>query len=772
MKFLNLNTGYSFDALWTGDQEKGYIFWFPKEQSVGLTYTMPIAIVTESNPNEEPEKLTLTIEENDIFSFIESTNIETCIDGYVFNGEPVYSKTITTNPVAVNEVPTNTKYVHIFNVACRAENVNEYICKIVIDKYGYIRVGADFYGEYEPAYINLSNMGVELPLSIQKAVYDSNVHEDLTDNILINRKFKELLSNYWDIVANKGSYKSLLNSLEWFEWGNKLKMHEIYRRNEADNLFFNDKNLVASINEQIETTFNNFVKTTYISLYCDIYNETPNYDSEHNPILENIVFDWALNDIKLKLSLLAKYLGTYFLPIHISLLHATVESKVFTNTIKIIHNGEINRIDQFADFDYVKCNIKETDTFGIVNVQLEKDTNTFYITSDEFYNGPGALIPIELTISNRYQSEFVKQTIIDYIDEFNEHKLYKCNNVFNAKFNNDNDRYEIPMQFILLVKRPKQYELNFTFILSSSKTLSKKVLINVKDIDNLNINLYRVQAKDDKIGFSRDDFYSEGCSKYFFRIQPHTDNVLNQYYTNYLPYLGTSYWDNEDYTGIKLNKTIVLQTLGTTKFNDSTVYTDTIGSALVNDNFLYFCKTNSTNEVTYLTFVSKKFCDETSSNALLKSINNVVFGTDADGDIIIKQAESTEKNNSKAFKVIRNEYGFYPQFHTIKELEGNTIEDYTIKPYEAICAAAEISMGSEVIPFRYGHLITDIEWSFYNHLTNENINLPQSVSSQQPFIADNNKLLSPGYYDITFKYKLGNETKKCNLDSAFRIKAD
>ena len=71
-----------------------------------------------------------------------------------------------------------------------------------------IKVAIDAYGEDESLYINLSNNGLEIPYTIQKAIYESNVHEDNPDIILVNRKSKALLSNYWDILANKGSYKS------------------------------------------------------------------------------------------------------------------------------------------------------------------------------------------------------------------------------------------------------------------------------------------------------------------------------------------------------------------------------------------------------------------------------------------------------------------------------------------------------------------------------------------------------------------------------------
>jgi hypothetical protein len=83
MQFLDLNTGYTFDALWQDGQVNGYTFWFPNEQSIRLTYTMPICIY-----NNDPTPLELEIEENPIFSFITHATEETEHDGFMFK-EPI-----------------------------------------------------------------------------------------------------------------------------------------------------------------------------------------------------------------------------------------------------------------------------------------------------------------------------------------------------------------------------------------------------------------------------------------------------------------------------------------------------------------------------------------------------------------------------------------------------------------------------------------------------------------------------------------------------------
>jgi hypothetical protein len=149
--------------------------------------------------------------------------------------------------------------------------------------------------------------------------------------------------------------------------------------------------------------------------------------------------------------------------------------------------------------------------------------------------------------------------------------------------------------------------------------------------------------------------------------------------------------------------------------------------------------------LTYLIFVSKKFNAKT-PNALIAN----PYGY--------------------SYNIIRNELCFYPQFHYLEKMDGNTIDSYTATQCEAICCAVEINNGNRTIPFRYGRQITGAEWTFYNNLTNDTLYHPGT--SNQPFVANSdNVLLSPGYYDVSFKYSLSDGvTNEYRLDSAFRIK--
>jgi hypothetical protein len=771
IQFIDLENGYSFDGLWTNNQANGYVFWFPNAQSTKLTYVMPICIC-----NDSAESLTLSIEDNDIFSFI-SHNVNESVEcaGFEFD-VPVYSKTIISMPEAVND-----KYLHIVYVSCKSNDAIEAVCRIDIENHGFIKVGADFYSEYEPAYINLSNFGVEIPDAVQKAIYDSNVHEDLKDNILINRKLKELMSNYWDVIANKGSYKSLLNSLDWFEWGDVLRLREIWKYANGNRIFYDDKEICSLLENKYIASLSNFVKTTYFSIYASLYKDTDKYDSEYNPILEDVVFKWGKTDLALKMSLLAEFFEAFFMPIHTSILHAAVEDAVYTNTIKTVLGSTICRTDSFIDTTYVHCNIKDDTVFRMTNVRAQVTNDTIYGMSDfkdndyfgvdefpngevdkskielfaaQYYTGPGIMIPIEFTIPNIFNNDFVKYTRIEFIDERykDNPKIYEFNNIINSVDD------KINWKFNLLIKEDSYYELNFMFVTAAGRTLNKKIKFSVVDPDNIHLQLYKVKSKNDSFGMTYNDWFDTSCMEYFYRIQSYDSTRFNKladgtydtskwYYTQYMPYMGPDNPKYYNYNGVKLSRTIVFDVTN----KNGKIKPELKGDALdyvrrwMSGDYLEFMKKDAEGNLTYLIYISKKF---------------------------FADIPSMIKNRWSSYNIIRNDLGFYPQFHKLEKMEGDDINAYTISQYEAVCCGPEIlsSSKNKSLPFKYGHLISDVEWSFINNTTGEVIEHTMSV--RKPFIVGiNNNSMRDGYYNVSFKYKLYDTVQNMQLDSAFRKKS-
>ena len=817
IKFLDLNTGYTFDGLWRewdtvwnidqidssydesnyigydvkytkitnnvldpnklssiwtdtyekglskwiayrSPQTKGYTFWFPNEQSTNLTYSMPICIIDDTIND-----MTLTIEDNSVFSFITHDNTES-IDGYTFN-TPIYSKTLNIKSLDCETI--GDKRAYVFNVAATSKVEGEFVCKINIGDKGYIRVGADFYEEYEPTYINLSNMGVEIPDTVQKAIYDSNIHEDFKDNILLNRKFKELLSNYWDIIACKGSYKSLKNSLEWFEWNDALVIKELMKRDEAGITYFSDKNLMSIFEDSIKGTFENLSKPTYISLFYSIYKDSDIYDSEYNPVLAKTAMKWSIEDMQLKMSLLAQFFGTFFLPIHMSIFHATVEDSVYSNTIKAIHGSNTVRDDSFGDFTYIYSNIKDNDIFKMHNVRAQVTTDTMFgvnygqheisfgvdeftsygkvnesnikTFSSQYYAGPGVIIPFEIEILNQTAGDFIQHTIVDFTSS--KDKITRLN--FHNRIYSKNGKFFIKFNF--LAKEAMKYSIRFTFITASSKTLTKNFIFKVEDTDNLVLNVYKVKSKDDSNGFTKEDFLDISNTNYMIRTSPKIYKNEKDYepYTQYLPYMLPDNPLFKNYDGIKLTRTVVFNLDYNSKGKKYTDYEISVIKGFMNDNFLEFFKYDKEGNIINLIYISKHFYEE------------------------IPAEIATQKRFN--FNITRNELGFYPQFHYLELMNGDKLEDYTVSQYEAVCCSAEINHGRKNERFRYSHMIDEAEWNFYNPATLETVNHPSS--SRVPFAASDKTTLSPGYYDISFKYSLTNGVKdECRRDSAFRIK--
>lgn len=782
MKFLDINTGYSFDALWQDDQVNGYTFWFPNEQSTRLTYTMPICIYSDTTVPFE-----LEIEENEIFSFITHNTVDTEYGGFMFK-DPIYSFTAVTTPEKLSNVTG--KSIHKVYIACKSDIAGEFTIFINIKGHGKIKVGADFYGEYEPVYINLSNFGVEIPEYVQKAIYDSNVHEDYKDNILINRKFKELLSNYWDLLANRGSYKSLFNTLSWFEWGDILRIREIWKRNVVGKTIYNDRELMSLLENKYEDSLGNFIKTTYFSLYTNLYKITDQYDNEDNPVLEAIALKWGKEDLSLKLSLLAQFFSTFFMPIHTSLLHACVEDVVYTNTIKAVSDAYICRTDNFGDWNYIECNISDTSEFRISNIRaqvsenttLKTDWNTTNITigvdpfpsigtiddnsiynfAAQYYTGPGAIIPIEFVLNNQTARDYVQRIYLDFIPdgctskqkfEFND-RFYTRNGKINIKFN-------------MLIKEARDYILDFMFITASSKTLTRRVILKVKDTDNLHIQTYKVQAKDDTNGFTYADWNNMKYNDYFFRVQPDNTSAAH-YYSQYLPYMAYTNPLYNTHKGIKLTRTVVVDMLNKNGYGNGSGE-----NGAYND--IEITKLRGFMDNDFLEFDKREILLDDNGKPLLDENGNKQYGPIAYTIWVSKyfNAEVPERILNDKYNIIRNSLGFYPQFHELVPMDSNNIEDFTVNQYEAVCCAAEIHNTSrtEPIPFRYGHLIENSEWIFRNSTTLEEF--PHTASVRQPFVANNKyEVLPDGYYDVIFNYKLvDSEPRTLKLDSAFRKKS-
>lgn len=271
-------------------------------------------------------------------------------------------------------------------IICRSDVEGEFITELSING-EIVKIGCEFWGENELLKINLANKGIEFSNLICKAIYSNDLYEDHPDWMLLNRKYRELLINYMDILGNKGSYKSLINSLKWFEYYSDnvsslplVDMQEVWKYATPDGDKYYTKPIQQWLSEECERSMFNSAKTTYIALrqakkemsYGNVLQnvvlpDDPGfvepgvaaplparstqtmsvklaefrnvvYEIDKDEILSGLrdagelprdvlqkCLRWSEQEMRLKMVLLGNFFEQYFMPIHLDLIRSVVE---------------------------------------------------------------------------------------------------------------------------------------------------------------------------------------------------------------------------------------------------------------------------------------------------------------------------------------------------------------------------------------------------------------------------------------------------------------
>ena len=265
-----------------------------------------------------------------------------------------------------------------------------------IIEYCPITVGAEFIDECESLIINGKNMGINLPKTILRAIYDTSFYNYYTDEVVFNNKIKELLLNYMNIKGQQGNYDSVINSLKWFGWGDKISLYKLIQ---TDNQFINQYILDKfEITNDILTSYKHFTNTTYIKLQIigsmesdetnnlnvsKLLNHNDNniYDTfmgEGLPKIKHLLnncsyttydegdikfykpyYNYLFTELGLKLAALEYYYRKYFLPLHAFIHSSTINYQCFMNDIKLVvkENKTAYNVEPVICYD-MESNIK------------------------------------------------------------------------------------------------------------------------------------------------------------------------------------------------------------------------------------------------------------------------------------------------------------------------------------------------------------------------------------------------------------------------------
>ena len=499
IRFVDVNTGNVFNG------NKPYIHWLEGKQSVGLNYDKQFIVISDM------DQIDIALD-SEVFSLVELG---------VHEERQLYEKQyIDLNSLKVKRLhylgtQYGDYYIYSFNIIAQGIYVGEITDTFTINEEEF-EIGADFIDENESLSTNLINFGAEISNEVQRAIYEKDINEQKTDYVLLNRKFKELLNEYINVLANKGSYKSLINSLNWFEYGDITKIYEYWKHHEPNQNYLSKRDLTQFVNEQTESLLYSNAKTTYIGIsaalekikmsngeidyedkYKNIQEPIPHLVDEPNPLLEEVSMLWNKREMSLKMVLLGNFFATYFLPIHLDLIHCTIEDIVYANTLKIVTFPKFERVDVLDEMNTIQCDIQKvyhlsdietftnpetpfgfnhSSNFDLTDQALEilgvdtelkykYEIESYIVNTNKAYNlqhfkGIGTIVPFHCILHNLFGSSVITDAKIKVYKEGIEDPILEreTNNIVHTPKEN-----KVNIDFNILIKEIGKYKVQLVF---------------------------------------------------------------------------------------------------------------------------------------------------------------------------------------------------------------------------------------------------------------------------------------------------------------------
>lgn len=512
MEFID-NTGHifslpSFDEYPFGYEfeENQYIFWFDDVYTNTLSinnyyikkinllipcfvpdniwYSPDLTYVDDSNVTKDIIDVTITID-SQLFNLINVQNIQSQINENGVTSMPKLDKSCFVNELNneslqfIRVVENNQKFLLVpFYVIVNSEEEGTWSTNILIhvkcddyesfveEKWCPITVGGVFQDEHEELTINGTNIGINLPMDLFRAIYQKSFYDETFDEQLYNEKLREYLLNYMGIRGELGNFNSAIKSLKWFGYGDIVTLTKLW---ETDNQFKHQYLIdYFDINNDFIESYRTFRNSTYVRLHILANRETGEYNEqnfdnmfwgENQPILEDLLskmvpvtvgsietfdyykpyYDYTFNELALKLACLKYYYEKYFLPIHLQIHSASLTHRVYANDLKFLNKTSLSTSEYIIDiadddFDvvfptsdvqYLSHQIHYVDE--IFNEFEEiNDNKTLYKINDTCLN-----IPISFTNHDKYYD------CVLLLEKLNKNKYYTYQLNINEKLYND-----------------------------------------------------------------------------------------------------------------------------------------------------------------------------------------------------------------------------------------------------------------------------------------------------------------------------------------------
>lgn len=270
--------------------------------------------------------------------------------------------------------------------------------------------------------VNLNNLGVQSEEDIYQITYQSDIDDNAIDYTLLNKKRKEMLSVNREIYDYIGSYKSLVNAINYFGY-NDLLLYEYYRNIDQSSPLYSKlhkvlipdifDNSVIGWNEQdfISGKYQNQLSWKKTNLFNLAYKIT---DDDGNNVLI-----YSLEEVQYKLTKLKNWLRRNIIPVSANLLDITGVSE--TNQILYQDYDESNQTQKsvlerkstVVNFNYTATLNFDTNYLVTINFYIMSGmtgttidysevpnsfslkVKTYYLSGTTFENPSEILVPVQ-----------------------------------------------------------------------------------------------------------------------------------------------------------------------------------------------------------------------------------------------------------------------------------------------------------------------------------------------------------------------------------------
>jgi hypothetical protein len=242
------------------------------------------------------------------------------------------------------------------------------------ERMAFIRLFGETESEDERFEANLKLLGVSITEEDEYIFKQSDLTEDGIDYRLLNRKRKEMLNIFPDIYNYIGSYRGILNSIDFFGY-NDVELVEYYRNIDKDSPYFDKlkRVIIPDLNDrEVEGwTYSEVIPNPVEYIKTNLFNLTYKITDEEG----NNVLLYTLKDVQVKLNGLKKWLRRNVVPVDSNIKDITGVSECV--------GTEWRRFDSTNNF--TKNNINQSNDAVNINYTATRNFNDSWLVSVRFY---------------------------------------------------------------------------------------------------------------------------------------------------------------------------------------------------------------------------------------------------------------------------------------------------------------------------------------------------------------------------------------------------